>query len=117
MSTEPIKEQRKRVDETNVYRVSARSQTGRSLFLSKIIMKKHGSIELDAVGATSAEATKVAQILVKQGYAKIRSIKTEQFNGGREERRDQRFQVKLVIVLDKSADFDKLTEDLNIKAP
>ena len=83
-------------------------------------MKKHGSIELDSVGITTAEATKVAQILVKHGFAKIKSIRTEQFQGGREERRegrDQRFQVKMVIVLEKSAEFDKLTEDLNIKAP
>ncbi len=86
-------------------------------------MKKHGSIELDSVGVTTAEATKLAQILVKQGFAKIRSIRTEQFNGGREERRerreqrDQHFQVKLVIVLEKSAEFDKLTEELSIRSP
>jgi hypothetical protein len=34
----------------------------------------------------------------------------------KEDRRDQRFQVKLIIVLEKSADFDKLTEELTIKA-
>jgi hypothetical protein len=84
-------------------------------------MKKHGSIQIDSVGITTAEATKVAQILVKHGYAKIKSIHTEQFHGGdredrREDRRDQRFQVKLIIVLEKSADFDKLTEELTIKA-
>lgn len=117
MTTEPAKEERKRLDETNVYRLSTRSATGRSLFLSKLIMKKHGSIELDSVGVSTTEACKVAQILVKQGYAKIKSIHTEEFKSGREDRRDGRFQVKLVIVLEKSAGFDKLTEDLSIKNP
>jgi hypothetical protein len=63
-------------------------------------MKKHGSLQLESVGAATSEASKISQLLVKQGYAKIKSINTEQFlpNGDK-----GRFQIKLVIVLDKSA--------------
>jgi hypothetical protein len=43
-------------------------------------MKKHGSLKLESVGAATSEASRIAQTLVKHGYAKIRSINTEQFS-------------------------------------
>ena len=59
----------------------------------------------------TTDATKVAQILTKHGYTKVKSIRTEQFVPN-ENVRGARFQIKLIIVLEKSADFDKLTEDI-----
>lgn len=77
-------------------------------------MKKHGSLQLESVGAATSEASRIAQTLVKHGYAKIKSITTEQFvPAGSDDR--ARFQIKLVVVLEKAADFDKLTETLLIK--
>lgn len=105
----------KRVHDSNIYRLSFRNRTGKSVFLSKVIMKKHGSIQIDSVGAATSEATKVAQILVKHGYANIKSIKTEQFRAEEGDRKERGFQVKLIILLEKSANFDKLTEDLDKK--
>ena len=111
---EPARQARdKNAVETNVYRLSLRTPYRQSIFISKIIMKKHGSVQLESVGAATSEASRVAQTLVKHGYAKIKSINTEQFVPGREER--GRFQIKLIIVLEKAADFDKLTETLVIK--
>jgi hypothetical protein len=39
-------------------------------------MKKHGSVQLESVGAATSEASKIAQLLVKNGYATIKSIST-----------------------------------------
>lgn len=79
-------------------------------------MKKHGSIQIESVGAASSEAAKVAQILVKNGLATIKSIRTEQFHADNTERRERTFQIKLIVLLEKSEQFDKLTEDLDRKA-
>ena len=76
-------------------------------------MKKHGSLQLESVGAATSEASRIAQTLVKHGYAKIKSINTSQFVFNNEEK--GRFQIKLTIVLEKGADFDKLTDTLVIK--
>jgi hypothetical protein len=84
-----------------------------AIFYSKIIIKKHGSVQIEAIGAATSEASKVAQTLVKHGYAKIQSLRTEQFVGDRGDK--DRFQIKIVIHLTKSADFDKMTETLVIK--
>ena len=92
--------------DTNVYRLSLKNLFKQSVFISKIIMKKHGSVQLESVGAATSEASRIAQTLVKHGYAKIKSINTEQFNTNNDK---ARFQIKLTIVLEKGADFDKLT--------
>jgi len=82
------------------------------MFLAKIIMKKHGSIQIESVGVATSEASKIAQMLTKHGYATLKSIRTEQFNPESDERR---FQVKMYIVLEKSEAFDKLTEDIELR--
>lgn len=99
--------------ETNVLRLSLRTPFRQAVFISKIIMKKQGSLQLESVGAATSEASRIAQTLVKHGYAKIKSINTTQFVPTNEEK--GRFQIKLTIVLEKAADFDKLTETLVIR--
>lgn len=96
----------------NVYRLSSRIALKQAIFFSKIIMKKHGSVRLEAIGTVSSEASKIAQTLVKHGYAVVKSIQTEQFASTREH---SRFTIKISILLEKSAQFDKMTETLVIK--
>ena len=110
-------EERNKVKDSNIYRISFKNGTGKSVFISKVIIKKFGSIQIESVGAATSEATKVAQILVKQGYATSKSIRTEQFHPDEIERREAKFQIKLIVVLEKTAQFDKLTEDLSEKRP
>ena len=83
--------------EANIYRLSSKVLFRQAVFFSKIIMKKHGNVQIEAIGAATSEATKVAQTLVKHGYAKLKSIRTEQFIGERGER--DRFQIKIIINL------------------
>lgn len=114
MSGNPTKvEATKRVEDSNIYRLAHKNPVGKSIFLSKIIIKKHGSVQLESVGAATSDATKVAQVLVKQGLATVKSIRTEQFHRDNSGERERRFQIKLIILLEKTANFDKLTENLN----
>lgn len=76
---EPLKQVRDKNAETNIYRLSLKNPFRQSVFVSKIIMKKQGSVQIESVGAATSEASRVAQTLVKHGYAKIKSISTEQF--------------------------------------
>lgn len=98
--------------DANVYRLSNRTPFRNAIFHSKIIIKKHGSVKIEAIGAVTSEATKIAQTLVKHGYALIKSIHTEQFVGSDEH---SRFQIKISILLEKSAQFDAMTETIVIK--
>lgn len=103
------------VQDSNIYRLANRVPLRKAMFLSKIILKKHSSLQLESVGVATSEATKLAQMLTKHGYAKLKSIKTEQFHS--DSGRDRGFQVKLFIVLEKGADFDKLTQDIELRKP
>jgi hypothetical protein len=103
------------VQDSNIYRLANRVPLRKAMFLSKIILKKHGSLQLESVGIATSEASKLAQMLTKHGYAKLKSIRTEQFHS--ESGRERGFQVKLFIVLEKGADFDKLTEDIELRKP
>lgn len=100
------------IQDSNVYRLANRVQPRKAMFLAKIIMKKHGSIQIESVGIATSEATKLAQMLTKHGYASIKSIRTEQF---KPENGRGRFLIKLFIHLEKSAQFDKLTEGIELK--
>jgi mannitol/fructose-specific phosphotransferase system IIA component (Ntr-type) len=55
--------------------------------------------------------SKMSQILFKNGYATIKSIREE--NVEREEKSS--INPKIAIVLKKSADFDRLTEGLTLR--
>ena len=98
--------------DANVYRLSNRVPFRQAIFYSKIVIKKQGSVKIEAIGAVTSEAAKIAHTLVKHGYATIKNIHTEQFVGTREH---DRFQIKISILLEKSADFDKMTETIVLK--
>jgi hypothetical protein len=63
------------------------------------------------MGECISLAFKFAQILSKNGYAAIESIKEE--NVEREGRKE--INPKISILLKKTADFDKLTEGLTLR--
>ena len=101
-----------RLTETNVYRLSSKTNFRQAIFICKIILKKHGNVQIESIGTASSEASRVIHTLEKHGYATLKSLRTEQFVGDRDE---GRFQTKLIGVLDKSAEFDKLTENIEIR--
>jgi hypothetical protein len=98
-------------NENNVYRVRRSSRLNQGLFLSKLVIKKHGSVQIEGMGECISLAFKFAQILSKNGYAAIESIQEE--NVEREGRKE--INPKISILLKKSADFDKLTEGLTLR--
>lgn len=98
-------------NENNVYRVRRNSRLNQGLFLSKLVLKKHGSVQIEGMGECISLAFKFAQILSKNGYAAIQSIQEE--NVEREGRKE--INPKITILLKKSADFDKLTEGLTLR--
>lgn len=81
------------------------------MFLSKLVLKKHGTVQLEAMGECISLAFKFAQILSKNNYATIQAIREE--NIEREGRRE--INPKITITLAKSAEFDKLTEGLALR--
>jgi hypothetical protein len=98
-------------NDSNVYRVGRNSRVNEAVFLAKLVLKKHSSAQLEALGQSISLQFKIAQILSKNGYATIQSIKEENFE--REGRRE--INPKVTIVLQKSKDFDKLTEGLTLR--
>jgi hypothetical protein len=75
-------------------------------------MKKYGSVQIESVGVTISEASKLAQMLTKYGYANLKSIRTEQF---KLDANGYHSQAKLYILLDKFSQFHKLTEDIELR--
>jgi hypothetical protein len=98
-------------NETNVYRVRRSSRLNEGLFLSKLVLKKHASVQIEGMGECISLAFKFGQILSKNGLANIKSIREE--NIEREGRKE--INPKITIVLEKSADFDNLTKDIVLK--
>lgn len=98
-------------NETNVFRVRRESRLNQGLFLCKLIMKKHGSVQIEGMGECVSLVSKFAQILAKNGFATIETIRSENVE------RDNRKSInpKLIIVLKKTAGFDKLTEGIVLK--
>lgn len=98
-------------NENNIYRVRRSSKLNQGLFLSKLVLKKHGSVQIEGMGECISLAFKFAQILSKNGYAAIQTIREE--NVEREGRKE--INPKITILLKKSAEFDKLTEGLTLR--
>lgn len=104
-------EEQKRINDTNVYRVRKNSRLNQGLFLCKLIMKKHGSVQIEGMGETISLVAKYGQLLAKNGFAVVQSISSDNVDlEGRKQ-----INPKLIITLKKSADFDKLTEDIQLK--
>ena len=99
-------------NETNVYRVGRNSRLNEGIFLSKIILKKHGSVQIEGMGESISLAFKFGQILSKNGLANIKSIREE--NVEREGRKG--INPKITLLLEKSANFDNLTKDLILRS-
>ena len=51
--------------ETNIYRVRRDTRLAQGLFLCKLIMKKHGSIQIEGMGESISLVAKFSQILSK----------------------------------------------------
>jgi hypothetical protein len=82
------------------------------LFLTKLVLKKHGSAQIEGMGECISLVSKFAQILAKDGLANIQTIRSENV-----ERGDRKaINPKLIITMKKSAEFDKLTEGLVLKS-
>ena len=104
-------QQRHKFNENNVYRVRRNSRLTEGLFLTKLILKKHGDAQLEGMGECISLVCKLTQILNKDNLAVTSSIREE--NVEHEGRRE--INPKITVVLKKSAAFDKLTEGLTLK--
>lgn len=98
-------------NETDVYRVRRDSRLNQSIFLSKVILKKHGTVQLEGMGECISLVTKIAQLLAKDGLAETSKIWSEDVQ--RENSRG--INPKLTIKLSKSPKFDDLTKDLVLR--
>lgn len=103
--------QRPKFLDTNVYRVRKDSRLNQGLFLCKLILKKHGNIQIEGMGESISLVSKVSQILSKNGFATITNIAS----GNVERENSNSINPKLTVKLTKSAGFDKLTEDLVLR--
>merc|ERR1711862_184251 len=63
--------------DTNEVNISTRRDARFYIFLSKIILKKFGNIELKALGQAADICVRVAENLERYNYAKITSIYSE----------------------------------------
>lgn len=98
-------------NETNVFRVRRDSRLNQGLFLCKLILKKHGSVQIEGMGECISLVAKISQLLYKDGLAQTTEVRSE--NVKREESRS--INPKLIMKLDKSAKFDDLTKNLELR--
>lgn len=98
-------------NETDIFRVRKESRLNQGLFLCKIILKKHGTVQIEGMGECISLVAKIAQILSKNGFATIQRTTSENV----EREGNKSINPKLTIKLSKSANFDKLTEDIVLK--
>jgi len=89
--------------------ISTRRDARFYIFLSKIILKKFGEIELKALGQAADICVRVAENLERYKYAKIQRIFSESIE--LEDTDRKRKGARFVVKLEKSAEFDKLTEN------
>merc|ERR1712146_141352 len=95
--------------DTNEVNISTRRDARFYIFLSKIILKKFGNIELKALGQAADICVRVAENLERYNYAKIVSIYSETID--LEDTDRKRKGARFVVKLKKSEEFDKLTEN------
>jgi len=92
--------------DTNVYRVRRDTRLAQGLFLCKIIIKKHGSVQIEGMGESISLVAKLSQILAKDGFTITKNLEALNIGEGKT------INPKLVINLTKSAQFDELTKDI-----
>ena len=98
-------------NETNVYRVRRESRLNQGLFLCKLVLKKHGNIQIEGMGESISLVAKLSQILQKNGLATTTTITSASL----ERENSRSINPKLTIALTKTAQFDKLTEGLELR--
>lgn len=64
-------------NDTNIFRVRRDSRLNQGLFMCKLILKKHGTVQIQGMGASISLLSKISQILSKNNFAVIKSIKSE----------------------------------------
>jgi hypothetical protein len=75
-------------------------------------MKKHGSVQIEGMGECISLVAKLSQILSKNNFAVVKKMNSENV----ERSNSRAINPKLIVLLDKSKDFEKLTENIVIKA-
>ena len=98
-------------NETDVYRIRKASKMNEGLFLCKLILKKHGTVQIEGMGECISLVSKISQILQKNGFASLQKIGSE--NVDRDSSRS--INPKLTVKLAKSAKFDSMTEDIVLR--
>ena len=98
-------------NETNVFRVRRDTKLNQGLFLCKLVIKKHGSVQIEGMGECISLVSKFSQILSKNGLASLENIRSDNVD------KDNKKSInpKMTVTLKKSAEFDKLTEGLELK--
>ena len=66
-------------NETNVFRVRRDTRLNQGLFLAKLVIKKHGSAQIEGMGECISLVSKFAQILSKNGLATITTFLVAKF--------------------------------------
>lgn len=79
--------------------------------MCKLILKKHGTVQIEGMGESISLVAKLSQILAKNGLASTTKLQTSNL----ERENSRSINPKLTISLAKSANFDKLTEDIVLK--
>lgn len=92
--------------DTNIYRVRRDSKIAQGIFLCKIIMKKHGSVQIEGVGESISIVAKLAQILSKDGLAVVELLTADNIGEG------QTIKPKLIAKLKTGARFEELTQNI-----
>ena len=98
-------------NESNVYRMRKQSRLSEGIFLSKLILKKHGNLQIEGMGQCISLVFKTSQILTKNGLATIQAIKEENID----QNNRNEIRPKVTVVMVKSANFDKLAEGLVLR--
>merc|ERR1712196_685271 len=93
--------------ETNEVNISTRRDARFYIFLSKIILKKFGEIELKALGQAADICVRVAENLERYKYGNIKRIYSETIDLEDSDRK--RKGARFIVELEKSAEFDSLT--------
>jgi hypothetical protein len=75
-------------------------------------MKKHGSVQIEGMGECISLVAKLSQILSKNNFANVKSINSENV----EKANTRAINPKLIVLLNKSAEFDELTKKIEVKA-
>jgi hypothetical protein len=71
------KKENPKFNETDVFRVRRESRLNQGLFLCKIILKKHGTVQIEGMGECISLVAKISQILSKNGFANTQTISSD----------------------------------------